>query len=268
MSTVIVPVDGSTGAELALPHARTLAGPDGRLVLVCGVWHDEPVAPRRYLDARARRLAGDPVECRVVLDRKPSEVILDVARELPNALVCMATHGRGGVTATLLGSTAEAVVRGIDRPTLLVGPQATYTAARRAAAGLLVAVDSPTTAEALVPAAAGFATRHHLHPWVVESVPPAPYPFVAESTVPLQLAETGGLARAVELLATEGHPTDSKVVVANDPAEGIVEFARDLPASYVVMGTHARSGFARLTLGSVAARVVHRSPCPVLVVRP
>ncbi len=49
---------------------------------------------------------------------------------------------------------------------------------------------------------------------------------------------------------------------------GIVGFARDLPATYLVMGSHGRRGMARVALGSVAMRVVHRSPCPVLVVRP
>jgi len=34
-----------------------------------------------------------------------------------------------------------------------------------------------------------------------------------------------------------------------------------------VMGTHGRSGFARLFLGSVAGRVVAAAPCPVLTVK-
>jgi nucleotide-binding universal stress UspA family protein len=35
----------------------------------------------------------------------------------------------------------------------------------------------------------------------------------------------------------------------------------------IVMGTHGRRGFNRLLLGSVADQVIHRAPCPVLVVR-
>ena len=38
------------------------------------------------------------------------------------------------------------------------------------------------------------------------------------------------------------------------------------PRDSVVVGTHGRRGFSRLFLGSVAARVVATSPCPVLVV--
>jgi nucleotide-binding universal stress UspA family protein len=38
-------------------------------------------------------------------------------------------------------------------------------------------------------------------------------------------------------------------------------------AEMVVMGTHGRTGFRRLMLGSVASRVIGTAPCPVLAVR-
>jgi nucleotide-binding universal stress UspA family protein len=50
------------------------------------------------------------------------------------------------------------------------------------------------------------------------------------------------------------------------PAQEIQALAEELPADLVVMGTHGRSGFERLVLGSVAERLVHRLPCPVLTV--
>ena len=50
------------------------------------------------------------------------------------------------------------------------------------------------------------------------------------------------------------------------PHEAIARAARTHGAESVVVGTHGRRGFSRLFLGSVAARVVATSPCPVLVV--
>lgn len=50
------------------------------------------------------------------------------------------------------------------------------------------------------------------------------------------------------------------------PHEAIVRAARSHRAGRVVVGTHGRRGFSRFFLGSVAARVVAASPCPVLVV--
>jgi nucleotide-binding universal stress UspA family protein len=50
-------------------------------------------------------------------------------------------------------------------------------------------------------------------------------------------------------------------------AETIVRTARSKHADVIVMGTHGRTGFARLLMGSVAERVVGTAPCPVLTVR-
>jgi nucleotide-binding universal stress UspA family protein len=51
------------------------------------------------------------------------------------------------------------------------------------------------------------------------------------------------------------------------PADRIVRAARSYHADVIVIGTHGRTGLARLLLGSVAERVVGTAPCPVLTVR-
>lgn len=48
----------------------------------------------------------------------------------------------------------------------------------------------------------------------------------------------------------------------------IVRFATELPADLVVMGTHGRSGFDRLMLGSTTEKLLRKAPCPVLTVPP
>lgn len=47
----------------------------------------------------------------------------------------------------------------------------------------------------------------------------------------------------------------------------IVQVAREESADLIVMGTHGRTGFDHLILGSTAENVVRKSPCPVLTVR-
>ena len=49
--------------------------------------------------------------------------------------------------------------------------------------------------------------------------------------------------------------------------ERIVRVARGRRAQLIVIGTHGRTGLAKMTLGSVAERVVRMAPCPVLTVR-
>ncbi len=51
------------------------------------------------------------------------------------------------------------------------------------------------------------------------------------------------------------------------PHEQIVRALRSRRADLAVIGTHGRTGLARVFLGSVAARVVALAPCPVLTVR-
>lgn len=53
-----------------------------------------------------------------------------------------------------------------------------------------------------------------------------------------------------------------------DAAREILDRARAIPSDLIVMGTHGRSGFDRLVLGSVTEKVVRRAPCPVLTVPP
>lgn len=57
-------------------------------------------------------------------------------------------------------------------------------------------------------------------------------------------------------------------VTAGKPADEILTAAASHQASTIVMGTHGRTGFDRLLLGSVAESVVRMAPCTVVVVKP
>ncbi len=51
------------------------------------------------------------------------------------------------------------------------------------------------------------------------------------------------------------------------PAPEITRFAKKRRADLLIIGTHGRTGLARLFLGSVANRIVATAPCPVMTVR-
>lgn len=57
------------------------------------------------------------------------------------------------------------------------------------------------------------------------------------------------------------------VLMDGIPHEQIVRAAKAKRADLLVLGTHGRSGLAKLFIGSVAGRVVSTAPCPVLTVR-
>jgi universal stress protein A len=57
-------------------------------------------------------------------------------------------------------------------------------------------------------------------------------------------------------------------VESGTPSHAILRRAVESGTDLIVMGTHGRGGFNRLLLGSVAEKVLHGAPCPVLTVPP
>ncbi len=72
--------------------------------------------------------------------------------------------------------------------------------------------------------------------------------------------------RAQDDLRNAGLETDARVL-QGDPREVIVDVARAEGADLVVVGSHGRTGLAKLVLGSVAAHVVGHAPCSVMVIK-
>jgi len=56
-------------------------------------------------------------------------------------------------------------------------------------------------------------------------------------------------------------------LLAGNPFLEIVRYAKAHNIDLIVMGTHGRGPIAHMLLGSVAEKVVRKSPCPVLTVR-
>src|SRR5687767_6480194 len=74
-----------------------------------------------------------------------------------------------------------------------------------------------------------------------------------------------------ELRAFAGPAMDARsvpriVVASGTPATAILHHAAETRTDLVVLGTHGRTGFERLMLGSVTEKVVRRASCPVLTV--
>jgi nucleotide-binding universal stress UspA family protein len=72
------------------------------------------------------------------------------------------------------------------------------------------------------------------------------------------------LADAAALGAPDVAVTVSSI--GGDPADEILRYAQRQAIDLIVLGTHGRSGFSRVLLGSVAERVVRGAAVPVLTV--
>jgi len=147
---VLVPLDGSSLSERALPVARVLARKfESQIILLRVLDIPTPTAPtshleetigwirearrhalqdaQSYLETIQRELYGEGFEARILLrDRSPAEDILDVACAEDIDLIVMSSHGKGGLARWSFGSVAERVARHSLCPVLLVrqGPEA------------------------------------------------------------------------------------------------------------------------------------------------
>ncbi len=60
---------------------------------------------------------------------------------------------------------------------------------------------------------------------------------------------------------------ETKIIKAEVSAKNIVKVAEELDVSLIIIGSHGRKGIQKLTLGSVAEKVLKLSPLPVLIVK-
>ncbi len=270
MRTVIVPLDGSILSESALRPAIAVARRTGGGVVLVRVAEpaDTPTA-LTYLRERSAPFADVcPIET-VVVPGRPGQSILAVAEERTDAVVCMATHGHGGLSRLVLGAVAEEVVTSAGRPVLLVGPQCRTVLLPGERARLVVCSDGSPAAASVVPAASQLALALDLATWVVEVVGPEEAVALDDGVVPDAVtdAATARLEGLCDRFARAGVAAQVQVLHGAEPAGTIADYCRWLPASFLAVATHGRTGLRRVVMGSVAAQLVRSAPCPVLMVR-
>lgn len=57
------------------------------------------------------------------------------------------------------------------------------------------------------------------------------------------------------------------VLLSGEPFVEIIKYAKREQVDLIIMGTHGRTGLEHMLLGSVAEKVVRKSPCPVLTIK-
>ena len=253
---IVVPLDGSEFAERAVPVAAELATRlDARLVLMTAGWLDDHRTADDYLREIGATVSGVDIEVVVRDEFHPPTAIRAVVADRPGSMVCMTTHGRGGVRWAILGSVAEDLLAASPEPVLLVGPRCwpDWSSSR---GGVMLCHDGSPVTGTVLHAACEFARAFEqqvtittvIHPLDVEDAEQPQHLFTD-----IEAAITGsGLVPHASLLRS------------SYPAGAIVDAAEELPASMIVMATLGRTGLARAVVGSVTMGVLNLAPCPVL----
>lgn len=258
VTRVLVPLDGSVEARLAVDPALRIAEPLNLPVELVTVY--EPLNGRwaEDLDELADRLNYEQVEVSVVGSGWPGEVITEMAAEHPGTLVCMAAQHQDRVDRLALGSVSSHVVRADTAPFLFVGPGYEPPRQRSSYRTLVVGMDGSSRADTAVTVAAVWARCFSSEIELVHvAAPDAEQADV--DTFRTHLSE------AAERLATEGVSASVTLLRGTDPAERIAELLAARESSLALTVTHGRNELGRLLLGSVTAELLARSPTPVLI---
>ena len=144
LKSIVVPLDGSKLAEIALPRAVDLAKKLGLEIVLTRAYQiplstygvaDAAYIPNpnalmnvvkeeagAYLETKVNELRQNGVEkvSSILLLGSGADEIIDLARTTPDNLIAMCTHGRSGVKRWALGSVTEKVVRHSGDPVLVV----------------------------------------------------------------------------------------------------------------------------------------------------
>jgi nucleotide-binding universal stress UspA family protein len=141
---VIIALDGSALAEKVIEPAAALARLNQAEITLLRIvkpvlfpGHDpkvvvqpppaQPATDQAQSEAHSNlegiaerwRGQGMSVQIRVMVDERPAVAILELSQALPESVIALATHGRGGLTRAVLGSVADKVVRGATGPVLV-----------------------------------------------------------------------------------------------------------------------------------------------------
>lgn len=290
-ASVIVPLDRSAVAELALPFAVAIARRAKCALELVSVHHsyvfDDPHAAnawalkvdsgkeveiwkqeQEYLAETAKRvttrlpvsatttvLSGSAVDPWAVADR-----ILEQAQVKTADLIVMTTRARGLVSRMGLGSVADELVRRSHVPILLICP----------ADGDLPRVPDPVLDNLLIPLDGSVLSEQILVPALTLA-----HLMNSRCTLLRVVAPNSGEEEEQhaehyleQLMTAPRHQSlqiQTQVIRAKHPAEAILNAAQTQKCNLIALATHGYGGFKRLVLGSVADMIVRHAPLPVLV---
>src|SRR6266516_2503179 len=236
---IVVGVDGSPGARSALLWAADECRVRGQMLLVVhapdladtvAVNHaDEPAV--RYLDEVGERML--------------SEHAAAASARQPNIV---GTHGRGGIISSILGSVSYRVAAHAHCPVAVV-PERRMPRRDARAPRVVVGISPTTSGRFALEFAFDEAQRR------------------AATLVAVQASGTPGSAERLEFAASATRyrnvPLEPLLVDA-EPSDALLQAAQD--AQLVVVGCHHSEDRWSTRLGPVPSTIMHRSPCPVVVV--
>jgi nucleotide-binding universal stress UspA family protein len=290
---ILLPLDGSELAEVALPYGEELATRLGSELILFHVHAPErqqyECIHRMYLDRLAEAVAhnirkGQPegTEVKVttmVAAGEPVEDICKLVEKNNIGLIIMTAVSASGLrVGKMLGSVTDHVCRAVPVPVMLIRPQALERVGGKGQLinHILIPLDGSDLSRLALPVAEELATKLKAGITLFQMAHVVvSYADNAGSSLPVYerlTEEVENRARA-EMIALQAQlkekgldATQIVVTVGLNAADEIIEVSKKAGADLVVMSTHGRSGLRRWVFGSVAERVLRHLEIPLLLV--
>lgn len=273
---VLVGFDGSEGARDALALARVFCSDgQGRALLVnvmpnrgpqraywlLGYEHSEQVDG---LFDDARKLLSDPeVETRVYKAGSPAFVLSNLAEEEQVDLLVVGSPHRGAIGRALIGSVAEDLLHGARVPTV-VAPRGYAHADDPAFKVVAVAYDGRPESKLALAYAQDLAAQSKTKIRILNvEEPMAVMPGVVGYTPPPPTDPNELIEEALATLGKPPHAEGRRLIGAT--ATSLAEACED-GVDILIAGSRGHGPAGRVLLGSVSTQLIHKAPCPVLVV--
>jgi nucleotide-binding universal stress UspA family protein len=283
---ILVPLDGSDLAELALPYARELADAfNSELVLL---YVSEP-ADEEHLHMHQLYLERLAVQMKkqlkrvspVVTSGKPVEEIVKYTQKNDIRLIVMASHGRSGIIPWATGSVADKVIDAVGVPLLLIKEtkRRRKTKEKHLISRILLPLDGSEAGEAAITRARELKAKLEAEVTLLEviskgrhlrTVGGLDYILYPEPEIETFKKEAKEYLDKVYKRMQRGKKTKGELKVAirtGEVAKEILNYAKKNRSSLIAIASHGHSGMTKWVFGSTAQKVIQDSPIPVLVVK-
>ena len=292
----LVPLDGSTMAESALPVAVYLATCLGATVTLLHVL--ERGAPRTI---HGEQHLQDVEQAKAYLEKvaltwRTSGIVLDshvhpnsiddVARSLAEHaaemhadLIVVTTHGHGGLRGLIYGSIAQQVLRRGKVPTLVVRPSEDTGSASYRCTAILVPLDGTHEYEGVLDVASEVAratAARIILATVIPTVSTATGDLAVSATfsptataafLDLAEADAGAYLDRVATSIRAGGIDVRSIVSRGRTTTQLAVVAREQGCDLAILPTHGRSGVGGTVSGSIGPRLLGEIRSPTLLLR-
>lgn len=215
---------------------------------------------RTYLEELRRRAEKEGIRSEIVIHEgeEPHKFIIDEASKRGANLIAMGRRGRKGLMRLMMGSQTARTI-GHSPVSVLVVPRKAEIKFKN----IVIATDASRFSEKASEEAIELAKQTGASLYAIAVTwPDASKERIKESEDALLRIKTACQKEGVKVEAEH---------VRNRPHEkicdAIIDFAKRHNADLIVMGSHGRTGMAKLLMGSVAERVIGNADCVVLVVK-